>query len=136
MSRTEVDCVACHRHEGLPQDVAEVVGQTFTAVGEACEHCHGAKYAGSLDEWRQRLAHRQAGSDEAYDAAVALVEGATVPDEIRTRAERLLADARHNRRLVELGRGVHNINYATALLSAADEFCREAEEVVRQHAGP
>ena len=46
------------------------------------------------------------------------------------RAQLLLDDAEHNRQLVRLGHGVHNVNYATALLNAATEFCRKAEAIV------
>ena len=40
--------------------------------------------------------------------------------------QRLLDDAGHNIRLVKLGHGVHNINYATALLNVATDNCKKA----------
>ena len=130
MSRTQVDCIACHRHRELPGDVAAVVGQTFTAVSESCTYCHGPKYDKTLAEWHERIAGLQAASDEVYAQAEAAVEQADLPPAALRRARILLADARHNRRLVELGRGVHNVNYATALLSTADEFCQRAVDIV------
>ena len=44
------------------------------------------------------------------------------------------ADAAHTRGVVKLGHGVHNVNYATALLNAANEFCRQAEQLTMQPA--
>ena len=38
---------------------------------------------------------------------------------------RLLADADHNVRFVKHGFGVHNVNYAMALLNLAIEHCRK-----------
>jgi hypothetical protein len=40
-------------------------------------------------------------------------------------AQRLMDDAEHNIRLVKLGHGVHNVNYATALLNVAIECCQK-----------
>jgi hypothetical protein len=134
MARTQVDCVGCHRHRALPESVAEVVGQTFAAANESCTYCHGSKYDGTLDEWRERLAGLEEASDGAYQRAAAIVSGATLPASALQRAEALLDDAEHNRRLVHLGHGVHNINYAAALLNVAIEFCQASEAIVSAEA--
>lgn len=132
MARTQVDCIACHRHKQLPATVAEVVGQTFTAVGESCVYCHGTKYDGTLAEWKQTIAAMRKESDATYERVSGIVSKARLSAPAMRRAKVLLADADHNRRLVKLGHGVHNVNYTTALLNAANEFCQKAEEIVRQ----
>jgi hypothetical protein len=132
MARTQVDCIACHRHRQLPETVAAVVGQTFTAVGDSCTYCHGGKYEGLLEEWTERIAEKQVEADEIYARAAAALEKADLPAPALRRAKILLGNADHNRRLVALGRGVHNVNYATALLNAANEFCRRAERFAEQ----
>jgi len=132
MARTQVDCIACHRHKQRHEDVADVVGQTFTAVGKSCVYCHGSKYDGTLAEWKQTIAKMQTASDAIYERASATVAKAGLPAPALRRAKILLADADHNRRLVRLGHGVHNVNYATALLNAANEFCKRAEEISAQ----
>jgi nitrate/TMAO reductase-like tetraheme cytochrome c subunit len=129
MARTQVDCIGCHRHQALPERVAEVVGQTFAAANESCTYCHGTKYDGTLEEWRARLSALQQESDGVYERAAAVVSGAQLPARALQQAEALLADAEHNRRLVHLGHGVHNINYAAALLNTAIEFCQAAEAI-------
>ncbi|MBU0617845.1 MAG: cytochrome c3 family protein, partial [Planctomycetes bacterium] len=130
MARTQVDCIGCHRHRALPEGDAQVVGQTFAAANESCTYCHGSKYDGTLEEWKQRIAGLQQASDEVYERANAVVAQATLSRPALRRAETLLADADHNRRLVRLGHGVHNITYAAASLNAAMEFCRKAEAIV------
>jgi nitrate/TMAO reductase-like tetraheme cytochrome c subunit len=127
MARTEVDCIACHRHREVPSETAEVVGQTFAAAADSCQYCHGAKYAGTLGQWKHDLAALEAKVASACSEARQRVTAAEVPAAVRRRAELLLADADHNRRLVSLGHGVHNFNYALALLNAALDFCRNAD---------
>lgn len=130
MARTQVDCIACHRHQSLPDDLAEVVGQTFLAVTDSCTYCHGAKYDGALEEWHHKIDTLQQASDAEYERVHARVSQAELSAPALRRAQLLLDDAEHNRQLVRLGHGVHNVNYATALLNAATEFCRKAEAIV------
>ena len=52
MSRAQVDCIACHKSQEGTSDAAAVVGQTFVAVQESCNYCHGTKYDGVLDVWK------------------------------------------------------------------------------------
>jgi len=136
MSRAEVDCIACHRHAQLPDPIALVVGQTFTAVSESCVYCHGTKYEGSLDEWREKITKAEAECDEICVQVALAFKDADLSREARVRADILLGDAGHNMRLVKLGHGVHNVNYATALLNAATEYCREVEELLQPVAEP
>ncbi len=132
MCRTQVDCIACHRHRERTADVAEVVGQTFRAVSESCTYCHGEKYEGLLDQWKADLAKLQESAAAAYQHADAAVNAAQLTPATLRRVQILLADAEHNTRLVMLGHGVHNVNYARALLNAAMEFCRQAEELIKE----
>ena len=127
MARTEVDCIACHRHQEVPSETAEVIGQTFTAIEDSCRYCHGAKYTGALERWRHDLAELETKVETACQETRQRVTASEVSTAVRRRAELLLADADHNRRLVALGHGVHNFNYSLALLNAALDFCRKAD---------
>ena len=129
MFRTQVDCIACHRHLSLSEPTAVVTGQTATAAQDSCNYCHGAKYDTKLTEWKRHVATMQQVTDATYDRVSALVTRAELAAPAARRAKILLSDADHNRQLVRLGYGVHNVNYATALLNAANEFCRQAEEM-------
>jgi nitrate/TMAO reductase-like tetraheme cytochrome c subunit len=121
MSRTRVGCLACHKSRELPEQKAEVVGQTFRAVQESCDYCHGKKYAGTLDQWKKTIAAHQAGAEAAYAKAKAALDKASLNPEDLLKAKKLLDDAEHNIRLVKLGHGVHNVNYSTALLNVATD---------------
>ena len=133
MFRAQVDCIACHKNRKSSDADATVVGQTFLAVQDSCNYCHGNKYPGTLETWKNAVAVRLNEADEAYTAAKQALEarGSVVSATLRLKAERLMSDAEHNIRLVRLGHGVHNVNYATALLSVAIERSREAEKVLR-----
>ncbi len=131
MSRTQVDCIACHRHRELPAGEAAVVGQTFVAARESCTYCHGPKYDGLLEHWKQDMAELLDKTAAAQEQARAAVAAAGLPAPAQRRAEILLADADHNYRLVKFGHGVHNVNYARAVLNAAVEFCRKVEELCK-----
>ncbi len=131
MARTQVDCIGCHRHKRFADTDAEVVGQTFAAAAESCSSCHGTKYDGTLEHWKQVMDEQQKNSDRIYEGAVGAVAGADLSPSNRRRARILLGDAEHNRKLVMLGHAVHNVNYATALLNAANDFCRQAEDLAR-----
>ena len=130
MYRTQVDCIGCHRARKRSDGTAKVVGQTFLGVQESCDHCHGTKYKGRLDEWKRVVAQKLARAELAYELARAAVEKSPPKGMQLLRIRRILDDAAHNIRLVKLGHGVHNVNYSTALLNYAVEKCKEAGAVL------
>jgi nitrate/TMAO reductase-like tetraheme cytochrome c subunit len=136
MYRAQVDCIACHKSMKEPNEAASVVGQTFVAVQESCNYCHGAKYDTVLDTWRGIITNALKKTQDEYDIALAQVNASNVAPMEKLRAQRLLDDAIHNIRLVKLGHGVHNVNYATAALNVAQENARQARAIVGAGAGP
>ncbi len=130
MFRAQVDCIACHKAKKQNDSAAEVVGQTFVAAQESCNYCHGTKYGTSLDEWRKTIAAAIQRAEVAYAGAKASVSRANLPAVDQLRVDRLLDDADHNIKLVKLGHGVHNVNYATAVLNVAVDRCNEVARVI------
>jgi nitrate/TMAO reductase-like tetraheme cytochrome c subunit len=126
MYRAQVDCIACHKVKKESNDAAQVVGQTFVAVQDSCDYCHGNKYDGVLETWKGYIADVLLRSEAAYNDAVAKVAQSEAPAIDKLKAQRLLDDAGHNIRMVKLGHGVHNVNYATALLNLAEDNSRKA----------
>lgn len=125
MYRSQVDCIACHKQRDQSAEMAEVVGQTYVAVQDSCDYCHGTRYEGTLDEWRAKIqTHLQEAEVMCESARAHLAEAGLTP-EATLKARRLLADAEHNVRFVKFGNGVHNVNYATALLNIAIDNCRQ-----------
>jgi nitrate/TMAO reductase-like tetraheme cytochrome c subunit len=138
MFRAQVDCVACHDQPLRADDVAQMRGQALGASQRACDRCHGVKYSERLQVWRETLAEQLAAAELAVETVRMRIERddwPSDPDEA-LRLRRLLNDAEENVRFVELGRGVHNMNYATALLSVAQEYCQEIRSALDQAPAP
>ncbi|HVT88696.1 MAG TPA: NapC/NirT family cytochrome c [Tepidisphaeraceae bacterium] len=130
MFRAQVDCIACHKAKKEKDSAAQVVGQTFVAVQDSCNYCHGPKYDTVLDTWKRlidtQLTKTQAEFDKARDA---LAES-HLNNYDKLQADRLMDDAAHNINLIKLGHGVHNVNYATAALNVAMDSVHEARKLV------
>lgn len=124
MYLTQVDCIACHRVLEHDSATAEVAGQTFVAAQAACNHCHGDEQRDTLETWKDTLALVLLDAEPKVEAARQALHAANqLPGPEKLRLARLLDDAQHNLRFVKLGRGVHNITYATALLSVTIDNC-------------
>ena len=137
MFRAQVDCIACHQQRQRPGEIAQLTGQTFIAAQKACDHCHGNQYADLLDHWKSIVEEHLARAEVACEQARRIVEQSAADPAETLRLRRLLADAEHNMRFVKLGHGVHNVNYATAMLNVAIEYCRQITEDPRETAsGP
>jgi nitrate/TMAO reductase-like tetraheme cytochrome c subunit len=137
MSRAQVDCIACHRDQKYAGEAAQVLGQTFKFSPETCVNCHGSKYEGSLEVWRRQIAMELDRAEAAYATALAAVsvpDLAIAPPE-RLKADRFLDDADYNIRFVRLAHGVHNVNYATAVLNAAIDMSAKARGIAEAAAG-
>ena len=61
----------------------------------------------------------------------AAVTGVKVGGEAGLKVARLLDDADCNVRFVKLVHGVHNPNYASAMLNAAINNCKQATEIIK-----
>jgi nitrate/TMAO reductase-like tetraheme cytochrome c subunit len=129
MFRAQVDCIACHKAQKRDANDAGVVGQTFVAVQDSCNYCHATKYDGVLDAWHRLIDGSLAKTEADVASATAEARAAQMSPEQRKQADQLLADAAHNVRLVKLGHGVHNVNYATAVLSVARENCNKVRRL-------
>jgi hypothetical protein len=106
------------------------------AVQDSCNYCHGNKYDTVLQTWRGLIAASLTKAQNEYERALAQLNASSVSPMEKLRAQRLLDDAIHNIRLVKLGHGVHNVNYATAALNVAIENSREARKIAGAGAGP
>ncbi|MCK6483953.1 MAG: cytochrome c3 family protein [Phycisphaerae bacterium] len=134
MYRAQVDCIGCHRMREHDAMAARVVGQTFVAMQESCDMCHGdegdpqtGKYADRLSEWKRVLDARLAEVEADVTAAESALASTEMSDGQRLTLARRVSDARHNVALVRLGHGAHNFNYSIALLSVATEYAKEVQ---------
>ena len=134
MARARVNCIACHMTKEQTDQNADIVGQTFVASQDRCDYCHGDKYQGALQDWRKLVT---ANLDKAEAALLdvkklqATPQGASVGGENGLKVARLLDDAEYNIRFVKLAHGVHNPNYATAMLNLSLENCKKATDILK-----
>jgi nitrate/TMAO reductase-like tetraheme cytochrome c subunit len=110
-----VRCEGCHI--ALPGHSNDV----YRASEVSCMSCHGPKYGGVLARWKQTLQARTAGLERQIVATETALPGAGA------RPQPLL-DARFNLDLVTRGHGVHNVDYAYALLDRAHRDLNQARE--------
>ena len=80
-----------------------------------------------LDVWKRQIDGQLAKSEEVYKKAKEIAATGKRSGTEQLAIQRLLDDADYNIRIVKLGHGVHNVDYATALLSAAQEWCKQVK---------
>jgi nitrate/TMAO reductase-like tetraheme cytochrome c subunit len=131
MFRANVNCIACHRTREQAEEMLSVRGLTFTADRAGCVYCHGQKYDGTLEDWQRTMRQQLAQAEAVFEAAVSAFEASGLEGTDRERVRQLLNDAGHNVRFVRNGHGVHNMNYATALLSVARQRSDEAMRLIQ-----
>jgi len=127
MFMAQVDCIGCHQSKENTEADALVVGQTFVASQQRCDHCHGKQYDDVLAVWKTQIANHLRDAEAALTSARSALIAANKQGAELLAAERLLDDAEHNIRLVRLGRGAHNVTYATALLNYALDNCERVK---------
>ena len=124
MSAARVQCIACHEILGGME--GHVPHATYQAGEKACIECHGKDIAGSLAEWKDTVAKALKKAEASHEKAETAAKALAAPEAKQT-AEKLLGDARYNLDLVRYGRGVHNVDYAQAILTAV---AKNAAQVV------
>lgn len=131
---SQVDCVGCHI---MPEKIGEstdFTGITFKAIGLGCRGCHGEGYEGILDMWKAQIAEGLTEIEPLIEKAQKVIERFQgVDPKVVRRARKLVADARYNYNFVKFGMGIHNVNYAEALLKVAKKNCEQVEELGRKH---
>ncbi len=141
MFLARVDCMACHL--GSPT-VAAAPGAAEHPVGiitaeaseQGCVECHGAAYKKMLSDWRDTLKDSLAEAKEAVAKASKAWEASADDNPLKAQAKPLLDLARYNCEFVEKAHGVHNVDYALALLSKATASAGEASRLLSQKAPP
>jgi hypothetical protein len=134
MFRAQVDCIACHRSADATGLLAAFSGKTYLTTQESCDYCHGKDYEGRLAEWKSTIdEHLARAAKASAEAEASLAAATSLSATQKLELQRLLDDARTNLQLVESGRGVHNVTYATALLNVVLE---NAQRVVRDTTAP
>lgn len=113
----QVDCRGCHIVPSiLPEDV-RFQGQTFKTTQISCKGCHDESYGSILDTWKEDLKRSlKKTADKLQQADKLLAAKKHDP-----KASNLHNEAKYNYSFVKDSKGVHNVDYAKALLKKADD---------------
>lgn len=120
MAGSRANCRACHTAEGADPKQEAVITGTL----ESCRGCHGQEYVELFHQWQNAIAARlneaQSLLATIEQQLAAATRPATAPADLNTvEVSALVSRARENIRLVSTANGIHNKNYAMALLDQA-----------------
>ncbi len=121
MFLTGVTCQGCH-NTALTAQVATADADATPdprAGAVACMSCHGPSYEGIYGAWKQAVDERTAAVRAQMESSAGAM-GLEPPQ--------AWEDAKHNFQLVARGRGIHNINFAYALLEKAHDQMNVARQ--------
>src|SRR5206468_6633805 len=104
----------CHMTKKTDNLSADVIGQTFVATQDRCDYCHGDKYKGVLGDWKKFITKQLDAAEASLLAVKEARSKSKIEPEAALQVDRAIDDAQYNIRFVKLGRGVHNVTYATA----------------------
>jgi len=115
-----INCKGCHVfHEMDRMDIS-----TSKSGGKACDKCHGKGYDNLVEQWKAGTTKRVATINSIFKTVIPIVAKST--SDKKPQAEELLKQAEHNIRIVEVGKSVHNIQFADKLLIGAYGLMKNA----------
>jgi hypothetical protein len=119
-----INCKGCHvYHEVDKKDI-----NTSKARPTSCETCHGKGYDKLLKQWQDAAVVRLNTINSIYKTVSFQVNN-TKSDK-KQEALTTLDDAYHNIRIVEVGKAVHNVQFADKLLIASYGLMKKALSII------
>lgn len=119
-----INCKGCHIfHETDIKDIS-----TLKSGGSACEKCHGKGYDNLVKMWQEATIKRIAIINGIYKTVSFQVNSSKSSN--KTEAQKLVDDAYHNIRIVEVGKSVHNVTFADKLLVGAYDLLKKSLAIV------
>jgi len=119
-----INCRGCHIfHEMSPMDI-----KTLKAAPGSCEHCHGKGYDNLVNQWKTATVSRLRIINNIL--RIASTEISKSSSSKKSEAEKFLEEARHNIRIVDVGKSVHNVLFSDKLLQAAYSLMQKALTVI------
>ncbi len=116
MVGSRANCRACHTQTG-----ADPKGQAvITSTAGSCRGCHGDEYEEIFAGWQESIDARLAEARSLHQTARQQLAKVAPPYQgVQLEADHLLKRAAKNIRLVTVGTGIHNRNFALMLLDQA-----------------
>lgn len=122
----QVDCIGCHVERKNPnaKNGLEFRGITLEPSENGCIYCHGEDYRGMLAEWKDSV------NSELKEVKRNLNQLRPYIKRSSSRAKQLFEDAEYNAEFIEFSKGVHNVDYALALLDKSKEYLNEVKKMI------
>jgi hypothetical protein len=115
-----INCKGCHIfHEVDKKDI-----KTFKAGYSSCEKCHGKGYDNLLKQWQTAAVSRLNAINTIYKTVSFQVNSSK--SDKKQEALNTLEEAYHNIRIVEVGKSVHNVQFADKLLIASYDLMKKS----------
>ncbi len=119
-----INCKGCHiLHEKSKRDI-----NTSKSSQDACDNCHGKGYGKLIKQWESSSVKRLATIKSIFSTANNIVKNSS--SSRKKEAELKLDEAQHNIKTVDVGKSVHNIQFADKLLVGSYGLMKEALEIV------
>lgn len=128
----QVDCIACHM---IPESISAgtpFTGRTYRFSKYACTRCHGEGYDVMPAAWKEQLKTELGEVENLLKKSEELIKKLKQDQPNYLKVMRLYKDALHNYDFVKYGQGVHNMEYALALLAYTKKNAQEISSLISQ----
>lgn len=127
MFQSGINCKGCHiLHETSKNNIT-----TSKSQKEACDNCHGKGYGNLIKQWENSSIQRLAIIKSIYNTAKNIINSSN--HEKRKDALIKLEEANHNINIVDIGKSVHNIQFADKLLVGSYGLMTEALSLIESN---
>ncbi|RPI18482.1 MAG: hypothetical protein EHM58_05355 [Ignavibacteriae bacterium] len=119
-----INCKGCHVfHETDKKDIT-----TSKSGGSSCDKCHGKGYDRLVQQWEIASGKRVALIKSIYNTVSFQVYNSKSSN--KQEAIKALDEANHNIRIVEVGKSVHNVQFADKLLIAGYNLMKKSMSII------
>ena len=129
MYHSQVDCVGCHFDPKSSMKTSEFKGMTYAPSKLGCVQCHGEDYLEIYNMWQEGL--KLSLDETRLKLAQVKALFKSKPNKATIKKWEALKDAEYNYEFVQEAHGIHNPDYAGALLQDAikrlDEILKDSQ---------
>jgi hypothetical protein len=119
-----INCRGCHMFHELDRMNIE----TSVAGAKSCEKCHGKGYDKLTEQWRAGTVKRLATIKSIFSTVGQVIKNSS--SDRKEEADGIMSQADHNIKIVEIGKSVHNIQFADRLLIGSYGLMKNALSVI------
>ena len=124
-----ISCKGCHVFHGYSDSFGKLE-TTYLANQKSCETCHGKGYDRLLTQWKNLTARMTRLVKDNYQTTNQRFQVTKAKVKEPQLINKLLSDSKHNLSIVETGKSIHNITYATALLEKAHNDLNSSRQLM------